>query len=633
MDEGNWLLYTAILENRGSAPVENSIPKGPIVRENKGKQAAVRTYQDLIKNEHDEMLFEYHTTSQLIKISIEKESYPIGLEAIYRNMSLSPDGRFLLVEMIQKPYSYIVPYYRFPFKAEIWDNEGNLRRELFNIPVAENIPKGFGAVRKGPRNLEWRSDVPATLTWVEAQDDGDPNKEAVIRDRLYTFEYPFDGDGKESIGFEFRFGGITWGKEDFAIASEWWWTSRTEKISTFHPDKGDKEKQLLYEYNWQDAYNLPGDFMTTTNELGQEILIFGDKGKTLYLQGRGASPEGYKPFIDAFDIASKKTERLWQSVDPYYEYPIDFLNVDKNLVITRRESKTDPPNYFNRNLKSGVVSQITNFENPYPQMSEVRSEMIKYKRKDGVQLTGKLYLPPDFELGDKLLPTLMWAYPSEYKSAATAGQVKDSPNQFVRLGWWSPIFWVMRGYAVFDDPSMPVIGEGDEEPNDTFVEQLVANAEAAIHCLDSMGITDKNRVAIGGHSYGAFMTANLLAHSDLFAAGIARSGAYNRTLTPFGFQAEERTFWEARDIYIRMSPFSYADKVNEPLLLIHGEADNNSGTYPLQSERYFAALKGNGANVRLVMLPSESHGYRARQSILHMMWEMDRWLETHVKNK
>lgn len=633
LDEGSWLAFTAILKNRGSAPVENTVPKGPIVRQNTGKKAAVRTYQDLIKNEHDEKLFEYYTTSQLTKISIAKESYPIGMDAIYKNLSLSPDGRFLYVEMIEKPYSYLVPYYRFPFKAEIWDKEGNLARELFNIPAAENIPKGFGAVRTGPRNMDWRSDAPATLSWVEAQDGGDPNMEAVIRDRLFLFEYPFDGNGKESIGFEYRFGGITWGTDNFAIASEWWWTSRTEKISSFNPSKGNRDKNVLFEYNWQDEYNLPGNFMTETNASGHEVLIFGAKGKELYLSGRGASPEGYKPFIDTYEIESKKTERLWRSQDPYYEYPIDFLNVDKNLVITRRESKTDPPNYFARNLKNGVVSQITNFENPYPQMSEVRSEMIKYKRKDGVQLTGKLYLPPDFEIGDELLPTLMWAYPSEYKSAATAGQVKDSPNQFVRLGWYSPIFWVMRGYAVFDDPSMPVIGEGEAEPNDTFIEQLVANAEAAIFCLDSLGICDKNRVAIGGHSYGAFMTANLLAHSDLFAAGIARSGAYNRTLTPFGFQAEERTFWEAKDTYIKMSPFSFADKVNEPLLLIHGEADNNSGTYPLQSERYFTALKGNGSHVRLVMLPAESHSYRARESILHMMWEMDDWLEKHVKNK
>ncbi|MBI9065986.1 MAG: prolyl oligopeptidase family serine peptidase [Salinivirgaceae bacterium] len=632
-DHGEWIIFTSVITERGETPIEPTVPKGPIIRQNDGEKAAVRTFQDLIKNEYDENLFEYYTSSQLIKINLNKESYKIGMDAIYKDLSLSPDGRFLLVEMIQKPYSYLVPYYRFPFKVEIWDNEGNLYRELFKIPAAENIPKGFGAVRKGPRDIDWRSDAPATIYWVQALDGGDPNKKAVTRDRLYLYEFPFDGNGDENIVFQNRFGSLTWGKEDFAICSEWWWTTRTEKISTFNPNQPEKSKQTLFEYNWQDEYNHPGDFMTKANEAGHEVLVFSNKDSELFLKGKGASPEGYKPFVDAFKIETKEKERLWQSVDPYYEYPIEFLNPNKSLIITRREAKTEPPNYFTRNIKNGVVSQITNFEDPYPQMKEVRNELIKYKRKDGVQLTGKLYLPPDFSVGDELLPTLMWAYPNEYKSAATAGQVKDSPNQFVRIGWWSPIFWVMRGYAVFDDSAMPIIGEGDTEPNNTFVEQLVANAEAAISCLDSLGISDKNRVAIGGHSYGAFMTANLLAHSDLFAAGIARSGAYNRTLTPFGFQSEERTFWEAREVYVNMSPFSYADKVNEPLLLIHGEADNNSGTYPLQSERYFAALKGNGATTRLVMLPAESHGYRARQSILHMLWEMDHWLEKYVKQK
>jgi dipeptidyl aminopeptidase/acylaminoacyl peptidase len=192
---------------------------------------------------------------------------------------------------------------------------------------------------------------------------------------------------------------------------------------------------------------------------------------------------------------------------------------------------------------------------------------------------------------------------------------------------------VARGYAVFDDPSMPIIGEGDKEPNDSFVKQLVMSAEAAVNKLVELGIADRRKIAIGGHSYGAFMTANLLAHSDLFAAGIARSGAYNRTLTPFGFQREERTYWEAPEVYYNMSPFMHADKINEPMLMIHGHADNNSGTFPIQSERMFAAMKGHGGKARLVMLPHESHGYRARESILHVLWETDQLLENYVKNR
>jgi dipeptidyl aminopeptidase/acylaminoacyl peptidase len=633
IDEGQWLVYQKALNKNQNPPKASETPTGPVVQESQGKESAIRTYQDLLKNEFDEELFAFYTHSQLVKINIEKESYPIGIEGIFKSIEPSPDGRFLYVEMIHKPFSYLVPYYYFPFKCEIWDNEGGLFRELFDIPSAENLPKGFGAVPKAPRNISWRSDKPATIYWVKAMDGGDPNKESVIRDRLFTFDFPFDGTGTPHISFNYRYGGIDWGTANTAICREWWWNTRTEIISMFNPDGDASEKQILFEYNWQDEYKHPGNFITTTNEAGHAVLAFSEKGNNLYLKGRGATPEGYKPFVDKYNVETQKKERMWQSGDPYYEYPITFTVIKKEIILTRRESKTDPPNYFSRNLDNGVVSQLSNYPNPYPQMQEVRSELIKYKRKDGVQLTGKLYTPPGYSVGDGFLPTLMWAYPSEYKSAATAGQVKDSPNQFVRLGWWSPIFWVMRGYAVFDDPSMPIIGEGDNEPNDTFIEQLVADAEAAVQCLDSLAIIDKNRVAIGGHSYGAFMTANLLAHSDLFAAGIARSGAYNRTLTPFGFQAEERTFWEARDTYINMSPFSFADKINEPILLIHGDADNNSGTFPLQSERFFTAIKGNGGNVRLVMLPAESHSYQARESILHMLWEMDRWLEKNVKQK
>lgn len=633
IDEGNWLVFLKAVNKEKPVPAQPAVPSGPIIQESFGSQTALRTYQDLLNNPYDEKLFEFYTTSQPVKINLKKETTPIGIEGIYRAVKPSPDGRFILVEMIHKPFSYLVPYRYFPVKCEIWDNDGNLFRELFDLPLTENLPKGFGAVPKGPRNINWRSDKPAMLYWVKAMDGGDPKKEAVVRDRLFLFDYPFDDSGKPHLAFKYRFGNIYWGTSEFAIAMEWWWENRTELISSFNPDGNPKEKTTLFEYNWQDEYKHPGSFVTSSNAWGHQVLLVSEKENALYLKGRGATPEGYKPFVDKYSIAGKNTRRLWQSNDPYYEYPLAFADAEKEIIITRRESKTDPPNYFSRSLQNGVVTQLTNFPNPYPEMLEVRSQLVKYKRNDGVQLTGKLFTPPGYSVGDGLLPVLMWAYPSEYKSAAAAGQVKDSPNTFARIGWYSPIFWVMRGYAVFDDPAMPIIGEGENEPNDNFVEQLAANAEAAIKALDSMAIIDKNKVAIGGHSYGAFMTANLLAHTDLFAAGIARSGAYNRTLTPFGFQAEERSFWEAPDTYFEMSPFSFAHKINEPILLIHGEADNNSGTFPMQSERFYAALKGNGGNARLVMLPAESHSYQARESLLHMLWEMDNWLEKYVKQK
>ena len=373
--------------------------------------------------------------------------------------------------------------------------------------------------------------------------------------------------------------------------------------------------------------------MMVPNKYGRPVLLTTNAGKTIFLSGDGASSEGDRPFLDEFEVATGKATRLFRSEAPFYEQPVLFLDVSKRRLMTLREAVDQPPNYFVRDLKHDDTRQLTYFPHPTPQLAEVKKEQIRYERADGVQLTATLYLPPGYSAEtDGPLPMLMWAYPQEYKSADAAGQVTSSPYRFIRVGWYSPLLFLADGYAVLDDPSMPIIGEGDVEPNDTYVDQLVASADAAVEEVVRRGVADRDRIAIGGHSYGAFMTANLLAHSDLFKAGIARSGAYNRTLTPFGFQSEERSLWEAPEVYFAMSPFMHAEKVNEPLLLIHGEADNNSGTYPLQSERYYNALKGQGATARLVMLPHESHGYRARESVMHVLWEMSAWMDEYVKN-
>jgi len=362
------------------------------------------------------------------------------------------------------------------------------------------------------------------------------------------------------------------------------------------------------------------------------VLLTGDDGKTLYLLGSGASPEGDRPFLDLFDLETLQAERLFHSEAPYYERPVKLLGGEPGRMLTRRESVEEPPNYFVRDRVNTSMRQVTFFPHPTPQLVGLSKELIRYPRKDGVMLTATIYLPPGYDAEQGPLPLLMWAYPQEFKSADAAGQVTDSPYRFSRVGWWSPLLFLAAGYAVLDDPTMPIIGEGEEEPNDTFIDQLVSSAGAAADEVVRRKVATPYQLAIGGHSYGAFMTANLLAHSDLFAAGIARSGAYNRTLTPFGFQSEERSLWEAPEIYFAMSPFMHAEKVDEPLLLIHGEADNNSGTFPMQSERFYSALKGHGATTRLVLLPHESHGYRARESVLHMLWETEQWLETYVRN-
>ncbi len=634
----NWLsdsktiIAQTIPADRGTAPKEPTVPSGPIIQENTGGKAPARTYQDLLKNAFDKALFEYYAITQMTKVTLDSKSAPIGTPAVIRSASSSPDGKYILIETIHRPFSYTVPVYRFPKKTEVWDLEGNVVYEVTDLPLAESIPIAFGSVRTGRREIGWQADANATLHWVEALDGGDAGAEAEKRDQVYMLPAPFDGNPVPLMTLELRYSDIMWGNDKLAIVSEWWWKTRNIRAWQVRPGSPDTEPRLLMDRSWEDRYNDPGQPLMHRTDRGTSVLLTADKGKTLFLSGDGASEEGDRPFLDEFDLNTLESKRLFRSQEPYFERPVRFLDVKKRELLMRRESVSEPPNYFLRDLKKDDLKQVTFFPHPTPQLKDVQKELIRYKRSDSVEMTATLYLPAGYSPDDGPLPMIMWAYPQEYKSADAAGQVTDSPYRFIRIGWWSPLLWLIHGYAVLDDPTMPIVGEGDEEPNDTYVKQLVASAQAAVDEVVRRGVADRDRIAIGGHSYGAFMAANLLAHSDLFRAGIARSGAYNRTLTPFGFQSEERTLWEAPDVYFTMSPFMHAEKVSEPILLVHGEADNNSGTYPLQSERFYGALKGQGATVRLVMLPHESHSYRARESVMHVLWETTEWLDKYVKN-
>lgn len=629
------LLVKVVPADRGAPPHPPEVPRGPIVRSSEGGgQAPARTYQDLLKSPYDEALFAYYAEAELMTVDVHSgDVQPLGIRGIVSDFDYSPDGRYLLVKTIHRPFSWLVPWYRFTHTVALYDRHGRLVRQLAEQPVAEQLPKGFMAVPTGPRRFQWRADAPATVYWVEALDRGDPGRLADFRDRLFYLEAPFDGPPRRALDTKYRFFRIEWGGDDLAVVHSRWWRTRREEARVWSPGQPERKAAPLWERSYEDRYSDPGEFVTTRNAWGREVLLRDAQGR-LFLAGLGASPQGNMPFLDRFDPSSAEKERLWQSEAPWYERVVTVLDAQAGTMLTLRERIQVQPNYYLRNWRSGQLIQRTFFPNPYAALEGVRKEFIRFARADGVGLTGTLYLPKGYdEERDGPLPVLMWAYPREYKDADAAGQVTGSPHAFVRVHPASPVLWVTRGYAVFYNVSMPVIGEGEVEPNETFVEQLQMNAEAAVKVLVDRGVGDPDRIAIGGHSYGAFMTANLLAHTDLFAAGIARSGAYNRTLTPFGFQSEERTWWEAPQTYYKMSPFNFAHQIQEPLLLIHGMADNNSGTYPMQSERMFAALKGHGAVARLVMLPHESHGYRARESLLHVAWETDRWLEKYVKHR
>jgi len=625
MPDSQRLLCMLIPAGRGAPPPEPTVPSGPVIQESRGISAPVRTYQDMLEDPYDEALFEYYMTSQPAYVSIDDgERTEVGEPAVYQDVTPSPDGGYLLVERLHQPWSYLVGAWGFPVVMEVWDADGNVVRELADLPVADDVP--IRGVRTGPRSLNWRPLRPASLVWVEALDGGDPTREVQHRDRVLILDAPFDGDPRELATTEERFGGIAWGPDGLALLSDYDRSRRWRRTWVMNADRLTQEPRLLWDMSTEDAYGDPGSPVYTTTENGERVLLV-DEG-SIFLRGEGASPEGDRPFLDRLDLESFDTQRLWQSEPGYYETVVDVLDAFGRRLLTRRESKTEPPNYQLRDLAAGQRVTVTDFEDPAPQLQGITRELITYERADGVPLNGTLYLPADYQEGQKL-PVVIWAYPREFVNADAAGQVRSSDNRFTTIGGASHLFFLTQGYAVFDGPSMPIIG-GDTA-NNTYVEQLVSSAEAAVNVMIERGIGEAGHFGVGGHSYGAFMTANLLAHSDLFAAGIARSGAYNRTLTPFGFQNERRTYWEAPEIYYEMSPFMHADQINEPLLMIHGIADNNSGTFPIQSERMFHAINGLGGTARLVMLPAESHGYRARESIMHTLAEMISWFDEYVK--
>ncbi len=632
-EDSKSLLVKMIPENREPLiETENAVPTGPTISVNDGKKAQNRTYQDLLKNQNDEYNFEQLALSEIYKVMLNGNQELWLGSAMYKNINFSPDGNYIMISKVEKPFSYLVPYYRFPSTTTIYTNKAKKVETILEVPLIEDLPKGFMATREGRRNINWRSDKPSTLVFAEALDGGDPDSIVEFRDRIFELEAPFNGKPKFILETNNRFSGIEWGDDNNAIAYDYWWNNRNTKTYLFNPSDNSKKPITIFDRNYQDRYSDPGNFVTKRNAYGSYVLDL--EKDYVYLIGDGYSEEGQKPFVDKLNLKTLKKIRLYQSDYSDKLENIREYNPKKDQLLVRIESSNEYPNYFFRDIKNGNLTQLTFFENPFKSIQDVEKEVISYKRDDGLDLSGTLYLPVGYDKnsGEKM-PLIIWAYPTEFKDKSSAGQNTQNPNEFTYPYYGSPIYWVTSGYVILDDASFPIVGEGDTEPNDSFRQQLVSNAKAAIDAVDSLGYIDRNKVAIGGHSYGAFMVANLLSHSDLFAAGIARSGAYNRTLTPFGFQSEERTYWEAPDVYNTMSPFMHADKMKTPLLLIHGEADNNSGTYPLQSERYFNALKGLGATVRLVMLPKESHGYRAKESILHLLWEQDQWLEKYVKNK
>jgi len=628
MPDNQTLLVELVKPNRGAAPVESAVPTGPNVQESLGVAAPVVTHEDMLQTPHDEDLFEYYATSQLASVDAASgKTTLVGKPGIIESVRVSPDARNLLVTIIHRPFSYLHQASAFPKEIEIWDRAGRVLHRVASMPVEDKVP--INGVIVGPRSIQWRPSEPATLVWVEALDKGDLKNKVPFRDKIVSLKAPFTGQPREILKTEQRFSGIQMTeKGGLALVEDSERTTRRVRTYLLDVDKQpDQAPKLVWSLNNQDRYRSPGTPLSKATPNGGRVLL--QDGDSIFLTGPGASPEGDHPFLDRFNLTTLKAERLFRCDDDHYEVVEALLDDHGDQFLTRRESPTEPPNYYVRTA-TGQAAAVTHFADPQPVFRKVTKQLVTYKRPDGVPLSFDLYLPPDYKAGTRL-PTIIWAYPREFNDADTAGQVSGSSKRFTEVTGYSHLFHVLDGYAVLDNAAMPVVGDPDTV-NDTYIDQIVADAKAAIDKAAAMGVTDPARVGVGGHSYGAFMTANLLAHCDLFKAGVAESGAHNRTLTPFGFQSERRTIWQAPDVYLKMSPFLYADKIKTPILLIHGEADDNDGTFPIQSDRMYQAIRGNGGTVRLVFLPFEAHGYRAKETTEHVIWEKMTWFNKYVKN-
>jgi dipeptidyl aminopeptidase/acylaminoacyl peptidase len=641
LHDNTTLICELVPAGRGPVPPDPTVPAGPNVQESGGKAAPAPTYEDMLKTAHDDDLFQYYFTSQLAAYNIATgRKILIGRPAIFDNVTPSPSGEYLLVEIIKRPFSHLIPMDGFPEDVEIWNRRGDVVRKIADVPTREGVP--LNGVQTSPRNHKWREDAAATVVWVEALDGGDLKNKAPFRDKVMSLSAPFTGAPIEIAKTEWRYSSLSFTEKGVGLLSE---SDRSSRhVRTWILESGAQPRKL-WDRRQDAAYENPGTPVTRrdtgASALGAGGAGFGGGGGTgpiiqngdyIYLTGTGASQEGDRPFIDRLNLKTLKTDRLYRSDAESYETVIAPLDDEAKTILTRYETPSDPPNYWIRVL-GGMTTlgrKVTAFKDPQPQLRGVTHQLVTYTRKDGVKLSATLYLPPGYKKGTRV-PVIMWAYPREFGDPDAASQITGSPNRFTIVSGYSHLFLLLSGYAIFDNPTMPIIGAG-ETANDKYVEQLVSSAEAAIDKVVDMGVGDRDRIGVGGHSYGAFMTANLLAHSRLFRAGFAESGAYNRSLTPFGFQNERRTFWEVPDLYAKMSPFWYVHHIKDPILLMHGEADDNSGTFPIQSERFYMALKGQGATVRYVTLPFEAHGYAARETLLHVLAERLNWFDKYVKN-
>ncbi len=651
-DQAQWMpdqktLLVKLVSGPKAPPVAPPGSDGPGIQESLGQTGQSSTYEnrDTLRNRHDEALFDYYGTSQLALVDAATGKItPVGKPGLYEELDVAPDGRHAVVTEIRPPYSYVTTFDRFPKQIDLWDlskrpakGANPVVREIAALPLADRVPNR--GVPTGPRSFTWRPTEAAALVWVEALDGGDPKAEAAERDKLVLLKAPFDAAPVEIARTEQRYAGLAWSEQpgvalltDYDVNRKW---RRTWQLDVADAKNS---RRLVWDQSSDEKYANPG--LPVRRQLANGFHVIRVDGDNIFLSGAGSSPDGDRPFLDKFNLKTQQPERLFRSSKTSYEQFVGFAGNDTSRLLTWYQSAEETPNAFVRTLGAATAATagepsyasssvaLTHLTDPVPQVREIKKRLVKYKRADGIELSFTLYTPPGYKEGTRL-PTILNAYPLDYADASKAGQTTGSQATFTRLRQYRLL--LLSGYAIIDSAAFPIVGD-PRKAYDTYTEQLVANAKAAVDEAVRLGVTDPDRVGVTGHSHGALMTANLLAHSTLFRAGAATSGSYNKSLTPFGFQNERRSVWEAPDVYTKASTFFYADKLKTPLLIVHGGDDANPGTTPLQSTKLYEAIRGNGGVTRLVMLPHEPHWYAAAESNEQLVYEMLRWFDKYVKN-
>lgn len=651
MPDSQHLLVRLVPAGRGAPPPVPAVADGPIVLQALDDPAPVPTYEDLLHNPHDAALFTYYTTAQLALVDSNSGSAQnIGQPGIFALNAPSPDGRHILVAAEHRPYSYLVNQDQFPRLVSVWNLQGQSEYKLADLPLADHHP--ILGVPPFPRAYGWQPTAPATLVWLQpaarrkrTPPSGSNSATPAMpkppkprfRTTVMTLAAPFQAAPSALLRSPASINSLQWGSAgDLAIFSARDFRTAMNRTWFFDPRDPAQPPRLAWAVNSRAQYNNPGRLVATTLPDGMNAVL--ENNGDVFLSGVGASPTGNHPFLDQLNVKTLAKQRLFQSPAQAYQAVSALLTPDASSLLVEQQSPVDPPNFFIH--ADGAARQISDFAEP-PKVAafiaSIHARLITYKRADGVPLYLYLYLPPNSKQGERA-PAVMTGYPLEYTDAQQAGQVTGSPYMYPAFPVFGassgdtggPLYLLAAGYAILDNTSMPIVGT-PKAVNNNFVPQLVADCKAAIDQVAAMGYIDPHRVGVTGHSYGAFMVGNVLANSSLFAAGVAQSGAYNRTLTPFGFQDERRTFWQAEASYERLSPFFYANQIKAPIIIVGGVDDNNTGTFPIQSKRMYMALEGQGATVKWIQLPYEAHIYIGKQSVEEVEWAMLDWFDRYVK--